>query len=248
MQSPVCRIGNKHLVSAISIVSQSGKYNNISDKNARINNFITRENKQYVTKIDINNSKKSIKKLTNNSLNLSEDGPLHPQIMEASWKQNYKQDFLDNSKSTKTISRKRILQKIKNENPTLDDILEERQVPDTSPSGFSSGTLGQIFDKIHISYQAENAYISITDSMYQSLQNTKNVSFKDDSNNDAGKRLCPVLSANLLASHAETYRHGGLSNCEDCRSYADSLRDVLPFLAPKIFGATELQVTKFSLT
>ena len=47
-----------------------------------------------------------------------------------------------------------------------------------------------------VSGQNENTYVSISDSMYQSLS----------MNNKSKKLPCPILVCNLLASHADTFR------------------------------------------
>ena len=48
--------------------------------------------------------------------------------------------------------------------------------------------------------------------------------------------VCPILAANILATHAETYRHAGMLQCQDCAGYVDSLREALQYLQPEVFG------------
>ena len=87
----------------------------------------------------------------------------------------------------------------------------------------------------------ENTYVSISESIYQSL---------DKIDLKKGILPCPLLVCNLLASHADTFRfysrfyfkinnhhcrHGAFTECQDCIDFAESLHDALPFLDPVIF-------------
>ena len=61
--------------------------------------------------------------------------------------------------------------------------------------------------------------------------------------------VCPILVANILATHAETYRHAGMRHCGDCNDYVESLREAMPYLEPRVFGrGTDCSVhTKVSI-
>ena len=93
--------------------------------------------------------------------------------------------------------------------------------------------LAKILDRLHSVNQTENTYVSLTgDSVYQSLQNP----LPDDNNNKDKPEVlsaCPVLVANILATHAETFRHATASGCVDCFDYANSVGYALPYLEPR---------------
>ena len=95
--------------------------------------------------------------------------------------------------------------------------------------------LAKILDRLHSVNQTENTYVSLTgDSVYQSLQN-QNPLPDDNNNKDKPEVLsaCPVLVANILATHAETFRHATASGCVDCFDYANSVGYALPYLEPR---------------
>ena len=112
---------------------------------------------------------------------------------------------------------------------------KNNEEPLSNPHSSDPSPLSKIFDRMHSLSPGENTYASITNSMYQSLQTNKP---PDRNNNDKAqcKAVCTVLVANILATHAETFRHAGMMHCTDCKDYADSLRDALPHLEPRVFG------------
>ena len=158
---------------------------------------------------------------------------------------------------TRTISRKRIINRIRSSNYGLEDIprrertgsgpLHIQPLPHLQTSGPS--TLSKIFERMHSLNPAENAYVSITDSMYQSLQNMNKPLDGNNNNNKDVPNVCPILVANILATHAETYRHAGMRHCGDCNDYVESLREAMPYLEPRVFGrGTDCSVhTKVSI-
>ena len=95
--------------------------------------------------------------------------------------------------------------------------------------------LAKIFDRLHGLNPTENTYVSLTgDSVYQSLQNPSSSS--DDNNNGFKAEVlsaCPVLVANILATHAETFKHATAQGCADCFDYANSVGYALPYLEPR---------------
>ena len=143
----------------------------------------------------------------------------------------------DRNNFIRTISRKRIINKLRSSNSVPEDITrregkesETQAVPNLQP-------LSKVFDRMHSLNPAENAYTSITDSMYQSLQITNKP--PDMNNNSAAEvspAVCPILAANILATHAESYRHAGIMQCQDCADYVDSLSQALQYLQPEVFG------------
>ena len=80
-----------------------------------------------------------------------------------------------------SVSRKQILNQIESKDKDEDSLTESYE--EKSRTNFVNGPL-------------ENTYVSISDSMYQSLS----------VNNKSKKLPCPILVCNLLASHADTFR------------------------------------------
>ena len=81
-----------------------------------------------------------------------------------------------------SVSRKQILNQLESKDDEEQDSLTE-SYEEKAKTNFVSG-------------QNENTYVSISDSMYQSLS----------MNNKSKKLPCPILVCNLLASHADTFR------------------------------------------
>jgi len=159
----------------------------------------------------------------------------------------------------RTISRKRILSKVHCSNFHLHNSadnhhgecnrkhsnmfgnqLPSQEEPPRSPSGVNlqrptPRPLAKILDRLHSVNPNENTYVSLTgDSVYQSLSN-QNPLPDDNNNKDKPEVLsaCPVLVANILATHAETFRHATASGCADCFDYANSVGYALPYLEPR---------------
>ena len=127
-------------------------------------------------------------------------------------------------------------QKNKKSNKSGSDGIDGKE-PTAQPVFNPKQQLSKVFDRMHSLNPTENAYTSITDPMYQSIQTTnKQPDMNNSPASEVSQPVCPILVANILASHAETYRHAGIMNCQDCAGYVDSLREALQYLQPEVFG------------
>ena len=156
---------------------------------------------------------------------------------------NEKADMKKNM-DEKNFTRKRIINRIRCSNYGLEDIDKRKEREAEGPlfpppcNHLTSGPrpLSKILDRLHSINPIENAYVSISDSLYQSLQNNNKPLDDNNNNTKEVKNVCPVLVANILATHAETFRHALMRHCDDCKEYADSLQNALPYLEPKVFS------------
>ena len=142
-----------------------------------------------------------------------------------------------------TISRKKILSQVKcpnfhlhNNGQIMGPIRDESANDKSEPNNLNLNErpLAKILERLHSVRAQENTYVSLTgESLYQSLQN-QNVKPDDNNNEDKAPHevmnACPVLVANILATHAETLRHAEMTGCVDCLDYVDSLDKIIPYL------------------
>ena len=105
-------------------------------------------------------------------------------------------------------------------------IQETKQVDDDQT--LNQRPSAKILERLYSTAGNENTYVSLTgDSLYQSLHNEL-----EDGGGDPKDDLvlCPVLAANLVATHAESVHHAEITRCQDCAEYAAGLHNIVQHL------------------
>jgi len=156
----------------------------------------------------------------------------------------------------KTISRKQILSKVQcssfnmnnsqlprsslpsSSRPLAKILSMLHSVPQTNNMNSSNS-----MNNLNNNNNNENMYTSIAeDSVYQSLPPTQSQTSSNNKSNESSElnnninndledvKACPVLLANIVATHSETFRHAYETGCEDCYDYSNSVGYALPYL------------------